>query len=344
MSHPDDLAVTLPRLARGERLSRAQSHAAMNVIMSGAAKPAQIGAFLMGLRVRGESAEEIAGAIDSLRAHARTISVSRRPLIDTCGTGGDGCNTFNISTAAAFVVAGAGVAVAKHGNRSVSSRCGSADVLEALGARIDLPPEGAAACLEATGLGFCFAPVHHSAVRHAAEVRRELGIRTLFNLLGPLANPAAVTHQLVGVYDPSLTQTVARVLKLLGLEGAMVVHGAAGEDEISLCGPTRVSELTQGDIRTYTISPGDFGAEPAGLESLRGDDPTVNAEMIREVLKGAPGAPLSAVCLNAGAALCVVHKAGSLKDGFDMAREAVASGSAERVLESFVTFTRSWSG
>jgi len=336
------LTETLPRLAKGERLSRAQAHAAMDVIMSGAATPAQIGAFLMGLRTRGESPEEIAGAIDSLQAHARTVSVSRRPLIDTCGTGGDGCGTFNISTATAFVVAGAGVAVAKHGNRSVSSRCGSADVLEALGARIDLPPEGAAACLEDTGMGFFFAPVHHSAVRHAAEVRRELGIRTLFNLLGPLANPAGVTHQLVGVYDGALTETVARVLKLLGREGAMVVHGGGGEDEISLGGPTRVSELRAGEVRTYSIEPEDFGAKTAELESLQGDDPAQNASLLRAVLKGAEGAPLEAVCVNAGAALFVTQAADSPAEGYKAARRSIQSGAALEILDRFVAFTRSW--
>ena len=336
------LTETLPRLAKGERLSRAQAHAAMDVIMSGEAKPAQIGAFLMGLRVRGESAEEIAGAIDSLQAHASTVSVSRRPLIDTCGTGGDGCGTFNISTAAAFVVAGAGVAVAKHGNRSVSSRCGSADVLEALGARIDLPPEGAAACLEDTGMGFFFAPVHHSAVRHAAEVRRELGIRTLFNLLGPLANPAGVTHQLVGVYDGALTETVARVLFLLGREGAMVVHGGGGEDEISLGGSTRVSELRAGQIRTYSIGPEDFGAGRAELGLLQGDDPTQNAALLRSVLKGAEGAPLEAVCVNAGAALFVTQAANSPAEGYQAARRSIQSGAAEGMMQRFVAFTRAW--
>ena len=339
---PDGLTETLPRLARGERLSRAQARAAMDVIMSGAAKPAQIGAFLMGLRQRGETAEEIAGAIDSLQAHARTVSVSRRPLVDTCGTGGDGCGTFNISTAAAFVVAGAGVAVAKHGNRSVSSRCGSADVLETLGARVDLPPEGAAACLEDTGMGFFFAPVHHSAVRHAAEVRRELGIRTLFNLLGPLANPAGVTHQLVGVYDGALTETVARVLKLLGREGAMVVHGGGGEDEISLGGPTRVSELRAGEVRTYSIGPEDFGAKTAELASLQGDDPTQNAAVLRAVLRGTEGAPLEAVCVNAGAALFVTQAAQTPAEGYQAARRSIQSGAAERILERFVAFTRGW--
>jgi anthranilate phosphoribosyltransferase len=343
MSEPGaGLGEVLSRLARGEVLTRDQARAAMDVIMSGSAPPAQIGAFLMGLRQRGETAEEIAGAVDSLRAHALTVRSSKRPLLDTCGTGGDESGTFNISTAAAFVVAGAGVAVAKHGNRSISSRCGSADVLEALGARIDLPPEGAAACLETTGVGFFFAPVHHGAMRHAAQVRKDLGIRTLFNLLGPLANPAGVTHQLLGVYDPRLTETVAEVLGLLGIEGAMVVHGSGGLDEISLAGPTQVSELRKGRVRTYAVEPKDFGASTAPLKALRGDDPGMNATLVRSVLGGRAGAPLDAVCVNAGAALAVTGRAGSLADGYRAARESATSGEARRVLEQFVAFTQNW--
>jgi anthranilate phosphoribosyltransferase len=316
----------------------------MDGIMGGVASPAQIGAFLMALRLRGETTEEIAGAADSLRAHARNIHPARRPLVDTCGTGGDGTGTFNISTAAAFVVAGAGVAVAKHGNRSVSSRAGSADVLEALGARIDLPPEGAAACLEATGMGFLFAPVHHEAVRHAAQVRKELGLRTLFNVLGPLANPAGVTHQLLGVYEARLTETLARVLGLLGVEGALVVHGDGGVDEISLSGPTQVSHLADGAVRTYTILPEAFGARRAPLSALGGGDAGENASRIREVLGGREGPPLDAVCANAGATLHLVGIAGSWAKGFDAARQTVTEGRATRVLESFVDFTRRWAG
>ena len=237
---------TLARLAAGERLAREESRAAMDAIMEGAATPAQIGAFLMALRLRGETAEEIAGAAESMRAHARSIRATRIPLVDTCGTGGDASGTFNISTAAAFVVAGAGVAVAKHGNRSVSSRCGSADVLEALGARIDLPPEGVEACLETTGIGFLFAPNHHAAMKHAAGPRRELALRTLFNILGPLSNPAGATHQVLGVYAPHLTETLATVLAMLGSQGALVVHGDDGLDEISLSAPTHVAQWRDG--------------------------------------------------------------------------------------------------
>jgi anthranilate phosphoribosyltransferase len=314
----------------------------MDVIMSGAATPAQIGAFLMALRVRGETPEEIAGAADSLRSHALAVHSGRRPLVDTCGTGGDGTGTFNISTAAAFVVAGSGMAVAKHGNRSVSSRAGSADVLEALGARIDLPPEGAAACLDAVGVGFFFAPVHHGAVRHAAPVRRELGIRTLFNLLGPLANPAGATHQLLGVYDPRLTETVAEVLRLLGAEGAMVVHGHGGLDEISLAGPTRVSELREGGVRTYTVEPADFGVRTAGVEALKGGDAGENANLMLAVFDGEKGARLDAVAVNAGAALFLAGRAAGLREGFELARKTIEDGSARRTLAAFVDFTRRW--
>jgi anthranilate phosphoribosyltransferase len=336
------LAGALERLARSERLSRRQMRLAMDAIMSGEATPAQIGAFLMGLRIRGETLEEIAGAADSLRAHARRIVPDRAPLLDTCGTGGDGSGTFNISTTAAFVVAGAGVAVAKHGNRSVSSRCGSADVLEAMGARIDLPPEGTQACLEATGVGFLYAPLHHGAMRHAAAVRKDLGLRTLFNLLGPLCNPAGAGHQLMGVYDPALTEPLARVLGMLGSAGAMVVHGAGGLDEISLAGPTQVAELRDGEVSTYTLTPGDYGIPTATMEALHGGDAVENAAIVREVLDGVPGPRLDVVLLNAGAALAVAEKAPSIEEGIALARGAVASGKARESCDAFIAFTRGW--
>lgn len=332
----------LARLAEGGHLSRDESREAMDWIMNGRASPAQIGAFLMGLRIRGVTSAEIAGAADSMRAHAATLDTARRPLLDTCGTGGDGSGTFNISTACAFVVAAAGVAVAKHGNRSVSSRCGSADVLEALGARVDLPPEGAAACLEATGVGFLFAPLHHGAMRYAAGVRKELATRTLFNLLGPLCNPAGATHQLMGVYDGALTETVASVLGLLGSERAMVVHGHGGLDEIALSGPTRVSEWRDGAVTSTTIRPADAGLAEAPPEAIRGGEAPENAAIIRAVLRGAAGAHLDVVLLNAGAALTVAGTAGNLAAGVARAREAVASGDAARVLKEFIAFTRSW--
>jgi anthranilate phosphoribosyltransferase len=343
MTGPAFTAV-LARLADGETLSRSDARDAMDAIMDGRATGAQIGAFLMGLRARGETADEIAGAADSLRAHAATIRSARTPLLDTCGTGGDGSGTFNISTAAAFVAAGAGTAVAKHGNRSVSSRCGSADVLEAMGARIDLPPRGVEACLEATGVGFLFAPLHHGAMRHAAEVRRELAVRTLFNLLGPLCNPANASHQLLGVFDPRRTETMARVLSLLGSRGAMVVHGADGLDEISLSGPTRVSEWRNGALRTYAVAPEDAGLARAPLEAIRGGNAERNASIIAEVLDGAAGPARDIVILNAGAALFVADRASTLAEGAAAARESIDSGKAREAVDAFVRFTAGWSG
>ncbi len=332
----------LARLAAGEPLRRDEARQAMDAIMNGEATGAQIGAFLMALRVRGETAEEIAGAAESMRAHARGISSSRRPLLDTCGTGGDASGTFNISTAAAFVVAGAGTAVAKHGNRSVSSRCGSADVLEALGARIDLPPEAVEACLEETGVGFLFAPLHHGAMRHAAGPRKELALRTLFNLLGPLSNPAGATHQVLGVYDPALTEIMCTVLSMLGSEGALVVHGAGRLDEFALSGPTRVSEWREGRRREYEVAPAEVGLGEAPASALAGGDADENAAIIRGLLTDRPGPARDVVCLNAGAALYVCGAAPDLAEGVVRARDAVESGRAAEVLEAFVRFTREW--
>lgn len=331
----------LARLAVGEHLSREEAQDAMDTIMGGEATPSQIGAFLMAFRVRGVTPDEIAGAAESMRSHAVRIKSDRRPLIDTCGTGGDGAGTFNISTAAAFVVAGAGVAVAKHGNRSVSSQCGSADVLESMGARVDLPPAGVEACLEETGIGFMFAPLHHRAMKHAAGVRKELAMRTMFNLLGPLCNPADLTHQLMGVYDSRLTETLATVLSMLGMEGAMVVHGS-GLDEITLAGGTDVSEWRDGELRSYRITPADLGIEEAPLEAIRGGDAKENAGLIRNLLGDREGPARDVVCLNAGAALYVARAAGSLAEGLALARECVASGKAAGTLHAFVDFTRDW--
>jgi anthranilate phosphoribosyltransferase len=328
----------------GESLSREEAKGAMDAIMSGQATAAQMGAFLMALRVRGETTEEIAGAADSMRSHSLCIHTDRHPLVDTCGTGGDGTGTFNISTAAAFVVAGAGVAVAKHGNRSVSSRCGSADVLEALGARIDLPPQGVEACLEETGVGFLFAPRHHGAMKHAAGVRKDLAMRTLFNLLGPLCNPAQATHQLMGVYDPVLTEPLATVLSLLGSEGAMVVHGDGGLDEISLSGPTRVSEWRGGEMNTYAIEPGELGVEPAPLDTIKGGDAAQNAAVITSLLQDGTGPARDVVCMNAGAALYVANRSETLEGGVAMALDSIESGRAAEALASLVDFSRSWMG
>ncbi len=338
------LGAALERLADGGNLSRGEMRAAMDVVMRGEATAAQIGALLMALRVRGETPEEIAGAAESMRTHARRIAVAREPLLDTCGTGGDRSGTFNISTASAFVAAGAGVAVAKHGNRSVSSRCGSADVLEALGARIDLPPEAVAASIESVGFGFLFAPVHHGAMKHAAAPRRELALRTLFNVLGPLSNPAGATHQVLGVYAAGLTSTLAEVLRILGLRGAMVVHGAGGLDELSLAGPSRVSELRDGTVRTYEVAPAELGLASAPADALAGGGAAENALLIRAVFTGREGPARDVVCLNAGAALYTVGASATLAGGVRLARDTVESGRALQAVENYVRFTREWDG
>lgn len=334
------LARVLGRLAEGGTLERAEMREAMDVVMRGEATDAQIGAMLMALRVRGETPEEIAGAAESMRAHAVTIAPDRHPVLDTCGTGGDGAGTFNISTAAAFVAAAGGVAVAKHGNRSVSSNCGSADVLEALGARIDLPPEDTRACLETTGVGFLFAPHHHRAARHAVGPRKELGVRTLFNLVGPLCNPGGATHQVMGVPRPELTPVMAKVLSMLGSEGAMVVHGAGGLDEFSIEGPTRVSEWRNGSLRDFEVTPEEAGVRTAPLSEVRGGDAPENAALIRGLLTDREGPAREIVVLNAGAAFWVTGTDPTLAAGVERAREAIAGGDAARTLEAFITFTR----
>ena len=325
----------------GEDLTAQEVEAVMDVILAGDATQAQIAAFIVGLRMKGESSEEIAAAARSLRKQCESISPRvDGPLLDTCGTGGDGLHTFNISTAAAIVAAACGVAVAKHGNRAVSSKAGSADVLEALGVRIDLPASAVQACIEEVGIGFLFAPSHHAAMRHAASVRRELGIRTLFNLLGPLANPASATHQVVGVFDPARVEQLAAALAALGLTSAWVVHGEGGLDEVSPAGQTRVAELRDGAVRAFEVSPRDFGVEPVSLESLRGGDAEENANIIRRVFAGEPGPARTAVVLNAAAALTVCGLASGPSEAAERAGAALDSGDAERTLERWASYTQ----
>ena len=325
----------------GDDLSAAVVESVMDAILDGQASPAQIAAFVVALRMKGESAEEIAAAARSLRKHCESIHPTvAGALVDTCGTGGDGLHTFNISTAAAIVVAASGVAVAKHGNRAVSSKAGSADVLEALGVRIDLPPERVQHCIEELGIGFLFAPSHHAAMRHAAPVRRELGIRTLFNLLGPLANPASATHQVVGVFDPHRLEQLAEALGSLGLSGAWVVHGEGGLDEVSPSGPTRVAQLRDAQVSTFELSPASFGLEPVPAAALRGGDAAENAQIIRGVLAGDEGAPRAAVVINAAAALCVSGAAPDAMAAARMASEALDSGAAEATLRSWAELTQ----
>ena len=311
----------------------------MRAVVGGEATAAQLGALLMALHLRGETVDEIAGCADALREAAVKVDAPA-VAIDTCGTGGDRSNSFNISTVAAIVAAGAGAVVAKHGNRAASSLCGSADVLEALGAAIDLGPAEVSRALAETGMGFMFAPRFHPAMRHAAPARRELGIRTVFNVLGPLANPAGVRRQLLGVPSPALGGTMARVLMELGTERALVVFGDGALDEISPSGPTMTWEVRDGTITEGTIVPDELGFARVAPDEIRGGDPARNAHLARAVLEGQRGGPRSAVLLNAGAALYVAERAPSVRDGVTMAERAIDSGAAAERLTRFVAVTR----
>jgi anthranilate phosphoribosyltransferase len=314
----------------------------MTQIMHGQATPAQIGAFLTALRLKGETVAEITGCARAMRHSAVRVCPRRKDtLVDTCGTGGDGTGTFNISTTAAFVVAGAGQPVAKHGNRSISSHCGSADVMEALGLQLDLTAEQIAACIDEIGIGFLFAPLLHPAMKHAIGPRRELGIRTIFNLLGPLTNPARAAVQVLGVYDARLTETLAYVLAALGCRAAFVVHGAGGMDELTTCGPNRISALRDGHIETYTLDPIELGFARADPQDLRGGDAQENAAIIRDILSGKlQGAPRDVTLLNAAAALIAAGQASDFGEGIQLARHSIDSGAAQRVLAQLVEFTR----
>lgn len=323
-------------LIAGADLSRARGRAAMEQIMSGQATDAQIGAFLVALRIKGETIDEIAGCAEVMREKATPIATVRPDLIDTCGTGGDASGTFNISTAVAFVACGAGCAVAKHGNRSISSQCGSADVLAALGVNVEATPEKVGECIDEVGIGFLFAVALHGAMKHAIGPRRELATRTVFNILGPLTNPAGAKRQLIGVFDGALTEVLAGVLRELGSERALVVHGADGLDEITLTGPTKVSELRDGQISTRQIHPGDFGLQVAAAEALKGGDAGRNAHILRAVLDGEEGPPRDVVLLNAAAAVVVGGLAEDMSTGLEVARESIDSGQARRALDRLV--------
>ncbi len=331
----------IKELVAGHDLSERDVESVMDAILTGQATQAQIAAFVVGLRIKGESAPEIAAAARAMRKHCEQIRPRvTGPLLDTCGTGGDGLHTFNISTAAAIVAAASGVSVAKHGNRAVSSKAGSADALEALGIRIDLSPAQVQRSIEEVGIGFLFAPSHHAAMKHAAPVRRELGLRTIFNLLGPLSNPASATHQVVGVYDPDRIEQLAWALRELGLTAAWVVHGYGGLDEISPAGPTWVAELIEGEVRMAELTPADFGLEEVPLEALRGGDAKRNAAIICEVLSGEKSAARVAVVLNAAAALRVAGVADNTRAAAERAAEAIDSGAARATLERWAEFTQ----
>jgi anthranilate phosphoribosyltransferase len=312
----------------------------MNAIMRGDATQAQIAGFLIALRAKGETADEIAGCAEAMREHVLAVRPQREDLVDTAGTGGDGMRTLNISTAAALVAAAAGAGVAKHGNRAVSSASGSADVLEALGFQLDLEPERVARSIDDLGFGFLFAPTHHPAMRHAAPVRRELATRTVFNVLGPLTNPAGARAQVVGVYSPELVRTIADVLLQLGARRAFVVHGAGGIDELSPVGPSRVCEVVDGAVRERTVDPEELGIERCGIEELAGGSPQENAAAIRKVFEGERGAKRDAVLMNAAGAIAAGGHAGDLREGIALAREALDSGSAIARLDELIAFSR----
>jgi anthranilate phosphoribosyltransferase len=330
----------LAQLLDGHELSREQARAFMNEVMSGEATPAQIAGFLVALRLKGETADEIAGCAEAMRAHVLSVQPRRDDLVDTAGTGGDGARTINISTAAALVAAAAGAGVAKHGNRAVSSASGSADVLEALGFELELPPARIERSIDELGFGFLFAPTHHPAMRHAAPVRRELAARTVFNVLGPLTNPAGARAQVVGVYEPALVRTIAEVLAQLGARRAFVVHGAGGIDELSPTGPNLVCEVVDGGVREREIDPLELGVPRCSPEDLRGGSPADNAAAIRAVFDGDNGGRRSAILLNAAGAIAAAGHAADLREGLELAREAVDSGAAAARLEELIAFSR----
>jgi len=309
-------------------------------IFSGEITDAQVGAFMAALATKGETFEELAGAASAMRKKARRIQTSAKTVVDTCGTGGDGAKTFNISTTSAFVVAGCGVTVAKHGNRSVSSQCGSADLLETLGVKLDTAPEIVEEAVRETGIGFLFAPLYHGAMKYAAKARKEIGIRSIFNMLGPLTNPASANCQLLGVYAPELTEMFAQALRILGVKRAFVVHGHDGLDEITVCAPTRVSELNDGMIRTYDINPEQFFGKTSKAGDLAGGSPGDNAEITKSILTGEKGPKRNIILINSSAALVAAGKAQNLKEGIGLAEVSIDSGAALSKLDSLIRFTQ----
>jgi anthranilate phosphoribosyltransferase len=330
----------------GGTLDRATAGAVMDEVMTGQVTPAQIGALVTALRMRGETVEEIAGFAATMREHALRVAVDLEsaPVVDTCGTGGDAAGTFNISTTAAFVIAGAGVRVAKHGNRSVTSKCGSADLLEHLGVAIELAPEAVARCIDEAGIGFMYAPAFHPAMRFVGPTRREIGIRTVFNILGPLTNPAGAQHQLIGVGHPGIAWKLASALALLGSKHAVLVHAEEGLDELGLAGPSQVTEYDArtGEVSTYLIAPGDVGLGSAPRGALAGGDVEANTEITLRILDGVPGPQRDAVLLNAGAGLYAANAATSIAEGVDLAARAIDSGSARACLDRLIAISNAY--
>ena len=344
----------IAKVVGGEDLTQAEMEEAMDEIMSGKATPAQIGSFITALRMKGETVDEIVGAARIMRNKSLKvnldnhqvnidrdeINIEEETILDTCGTGGDGTNTFNVSTATAFVAAGAGVKVAKHGNRAVSSQCGSADVLESLGVNLDIDHSDVERCIQEIGIGFLYAPLFHGAMKYAAAPRREIGLRTIFNLLGPLTNPAGATVQILGVYDPSLTEKMAQVLGRLGTKEAFVVCGEGTFDEISICGPTRISHLKEKAVNTYDIRPEDYGFKKADPDEIRGGNAEENAQIIRDILDGEKGPKRDMILLNAASAFVATGLDSDFKEGIQRARDSIDSGHAKEKLNRLVEFTQ----
>ena len=335
-----DIQTAIRTVCERRDLSQEQMRAVMRVIMTGEATPAQIGGFLIGLRMKGETVDEITAAAEVMRELAAHVGVSGPHVVDTCGTGGDGVSTFNISTASAFVVAAAGGKVAKHGNRSVSSRSGSADVLEAAGVNLELSPGQVAQCIDEVGVGFMFAPKHHSAMKHAIGPRREMGVRTIFNLLGPLTNPAGAAHQVLGVFSDDWVEPLAQVLRKLGSGHVLVVHAEDGMDEISIGSPTRVAELKDDQIRTYTVNPEDFGLQKGKVAGLAVNSAKESLAIIESVLNNQAGPARDIVALNSGAAIYAADLSDSLEAGVRQAHECIASGAAREKLQALVGLSR----
>ena len=335
-----DMQTAIRTVIEGQHLSMEQMTEVMRTIMSGQASPAQVGGFLVGLHMKGETVEEIAAAAQVMRELAIRVEVRSPHLLDTCGTGGDAAGTFNISTASALVAAAAGAKVAKHGNRSVSGRTGSADVLEAAGVKLELSPEQIGACIETVGVGFLFAPLHHSAMKHAIGPRREMGVRTVFNLLGPLTNPASAPNQVMGVFADRWVEPLAHVLRYLGSRHVLVVHSADGLDEISIGAPTHVAELKDGEVRSYSLTPEDFGLRRSSLEAIKVGTIGQSLEIIQDVLASQLGPAADIVALNAGAGIYTAGLATNLQEGVHKARTILAEGAAARVLEQLISFSR----
>lgn len=329
----------LAKVIERQDLSRGEMTEAFDLIMSGEATPSQIAGLIVALRMKGETVDEMAGGAAAMRQHAVFVDPGGVPVVDTCGTGGDSCDTFNISTTAALVVAGADVPVAKHGNRAISSKCGSADLLATLGVKLDVPPEVEEEAIREAGIGFLFAPGLHPAMKYAMPSRKEMGVRTIFNMLGPLTNPAGAKCQIIGVFASELTESFAHVLRLLGSKRAFIVHGHDGMDEMTTTTTTRVSELVDGQVKTYDFDPIEVLEDYPAPEDLAGGDAEANAAITRGILAGKAGAPRDIVCLNAGATIVVGGKAANLREGFTKAQESIDSGSALKALEMLVEVT-----